>query len=727
MKQFYFLISLLLIGFYATAQTYKYPPTKTVDVSDIYFGRELKDPYRWLEDIKNDEVIKWFHDEADFTNSVLKQIPGRQTLFDELKEISKVKSATYGVYKVIGDTYYFSKRLPDEQTAKVYRKTGSNGQDELLFDPEDFQKGKIFNFWIDVNKTGTYLVLNLTEKGKELGDMYFMDLKTKKILSDTLRNSSGLFLASNEDIVLYMKSKTGDIHDPEVNLDVKTMLHTLGDNVVNDKVVASQVTNPELNFARSDVAYVDAFSNSPFVILQKIDVDASVELFYASLANLESDKLKWAPLCDKSEQIVQDLNFGNSPFVVRENFMYANTTKGNDMGKVIMVDLENPDFSNPKVVYDSSDNWKVESLSESKDFLVIVLSKNNVEYKNMKYNFSTKDLSEAIIPLKGTVYLMAMSPYSNEGMIINTSWTEPLNYYKYELLTDEFAKSSFYVNTPYPGMENLKVDEVEVASHDGTMVPLTIIYDKTKLKKDGSNISLLAGYGAYGIMIPPSFNPYSLALIERGVIIAYAHVRGGGEKGKLWHLAGQKATKPNTWKDFNACAEYLIDNQYTSSKHLACEGGSAGGILIGRAITERPDLYKVAVPMVGSLNPVRMELTTNGPLNIPEFGTMTDSLESRALIEMDAMHQIKSGTEYPAQLITTGFNDPRVTSWIPAKYAATMQKMNESDAPVLLYVDFDSGHSGGTTMDEYFKQQSDIMAFILWQCGNPDFQIKKNM
>ena len=726
MKKLYVLISLLLLGCYVTAQTYKYPATKTVEVSDTYFGKELKDPYRWLEEIKNDEVVKWFHDEADFTNSVLNNIPGKQTLFDELKKLSKVKSASYRVLDVIGEVSFFSKRLPGEQTSKFYRRFGDNGKDELLFDPENFVKDKIFDYSMDVNKTGTHILLNLTEKGKELGDIYFMDLKTKMILPDTIRNSSGYFLDSDTNIAVYLKNKTGDIHDPEVNLDMKTMLHTIGDNVENDKVVASRETHPELHFTRSDVSYVDTFAKSHFMILQKIDVDASVELFYAPLAELESDSLKWNPLCDKSEEIAQSMSFGGSPFVVRENLMYANTTKGTDLGKVIMINLESPDFSHPKVIYESMDNWKVESIGESKDYMLIALSKNNVEYKNLKYNFSTGNLSEAIIPLKGTVVLFPMNSFSNEGLILNTSWTEPMNYYKYDLLSDEFSKSPFYVNTPYPGIADLSVEEVEVASHDGTMIPLSIVYDKTKLKKDGTNIVLLSGYGSYGISTPPNFSYYDIPLFERGVVLAIAHVRGGGEKGKMWHKAGQKVTKPNTWKDFNACAEYLIDNHYTSPEHLACEGGSAGGILIGRAITERPDLYKAAVPMVGSLNPVRMELTTNGPLNIPEFGTMTDSIESRALIEMDAMHNIKPGTHYPAQLITTGFNDPRVTSWIPAKYAATMQKLNEGDAPVLLHVDFDSGHFGGSTIDESFKKQSDIMAFILWQCGDPAFQMTKS-
>src|SRR5690554_444097 len=271
-------------------------------------------------------------------------------------------------------------------------------------------------------------------------------------------------------------------------------------------------------------------------------------------------------------------------------------------------------------------------------------------------------------------------------------------------------------------MEGLVSETLEVASHDGTMVPLSLIYNSKLMKKDGSNICLLEGYGSYGMSIPPHFQPLSLSLLNRGVVIAFAHVRGGNEKGVNWHLDGRKINKPNTWKDFNACAEYLIDNRYTSANKMGCEGASAGGILIGRAITEKPDLYKVAMPLVGAMNALRFEFTPNGPGNTTEFGTVADSLEFHALLEMDAMHHIEQGVNYPAQLITTGFNDPRVVAWMPAKYAAMMQSTHKGPNPVLLNVQYESGHFGGSTFDERIEEEANIQSFLLWQCGHPDFQ-----
>ena len=303
----------------------------------------------------------------------------------------------------------------------------------------------------------------------------------------------------------------------------------------------------------------------------------------------------------------------------------------------------------------------------------------------------------------------------------NWGWTTPLNNYSYNAESKEFSEGIFHMEFNYPNMENIVYEEVEIPSWDGTLVPLSIVYDKNKLKKNGENIAFMMGYGSYGYAFLPRFSVNEFPLLNRGGVLAFAHVRGGGEKGNEWYLAGKKSTKPNTWKDFNACAEWLIQNKYTSPEKFGVSGGSAGGILIGRAITERPDLYKVAIPKVGALNSLREEFTPHGPVNIPEFGTLTIEEEFRALLEMDAYQNVEKGVKYPAQLITTGFNDPRVTSYIPAKYAAKMQNENGSRNPIFLDVDYQSGHFGGITIDEQFAQTAKEYAFLLWQCGGEEF------
>jgi len=264
-----------------------------------------------------------------------------------------------------------------------------------------------------------------------------------------------------------------------------------------------------------------------------------------------------------------------------------------------------------------------------------------------------------------------------------------------------------------PGFES---KEVMVPSHDGVLVPLSIIY-KTGIKLDGSNPTLLTGYGSYGLSRSVEFNPVQLAWLEKGGVYAVAHVRGGGELGEDWHLAGQKLNKPNTWKDFIACAEWLIAKGYTSPGRLAGQGGSAGGILIGRAITERPDLFTAALIDVGALDCIRVETTTNGVPNIPEFGTVTKPDEFKGLLEMSSYHHVKDGVKYPAVMLSHGVNDPRVEPWESAKMTARLQAATASGKPVLFRVDYHAGHGIGSTRAQAQEAQADKYEFMLWQMG----------
>jgi len=264
--------------------------------------------------------------------------------------------------------------------------------------------------------------------------------------------------------------------------------------------------------------------------------------------------------------------------------------------------------------------------------------------------------------------------------------------------------------------------EVKAKASDGTLVPLSIV-QKRGLTLDGSHPTLLHGYGSYGVTYDPGFDPSSLAWLERGGVIAVAHVRGGGEYGEDWHNGGRKATKMNTITDFIACAQYLIDQKYTSPEHLAGEGTSAGGITIGGAITERPDLFGAALDNVGMSDDLRAELQINGPANIPEFGTVKDEQDFHHLLSISAYHRIKDQTPYPAVLLTTGINDPRVDPWQMNKMTARLQAATSSGKPVLLRVDYDAGHGGiGATRTQHTNLLTDQYSFLLSELGDPDFQ-----
>lgn len=305
-----------------------------------------------------------------------------------------------------------------------------------------------------------------------------------------------------------------------------------------------------------------------------------------------------------------------------------------------------------------------------------------------------------------------------------TSWNKPFTEFNYNAETDVFTPGIFNKTAAYPkAYQDLVTEEVEVKGHDGVMIPLSIVHKKG-IKMDGSNVCFMDAYGAYGISAVPYFNEMENSLAVKGVIIAYPHVRGGSEKGEDWYKAGYKTTKPNTWKDFISCAEYLIKKGYTSKEKLAGTGTSAGGVLISRSITERPDLFAAAICNVGCANAMRLEFGANGPVNIPEFGTVKDSVECRALYEMDGVQHVVKGTKYPAVICVGGWNDPRVVAWQPGKFAAALQNASTSGKPVLLKINYDSGHfteDKNVTYANFANQY----AFVLWQCGHPDFQPKK--
>lgn len=244
------------------------------------------------------------------------------------------------------------------------------------------------------------------------------------------------------------------------------------------------------------------------------------------------------------------------------------------------------------------------------------------------------------------------------------------------------------------------------------MVPLSIVYDKTKVKKDGNNPVYLHGYGSYGFVVSPNNMQYLEPILKRGMIYAAAHVRGGGEKGGDWHQAAVLEKKPNSWKDFHACAEYLIDKGFTSKGKIAASGASAGGILVGRAITDRPDLYASAQIDVGLMNPLRMEFTPNALSGIKEHGTITIKEQVDVLYEIDSYHQTKTGEKYPGQYVTAGYEDPRVIIWQPAKYVAAMQAANRSDRPILFKINMEGGHFGSLG-DDIYKDLAESFAFIM--------------
>jgi len=341
-------------------------------------------------------------------------------------------------------------------------------------------------------------------------------------------------------------------------------------------------------------------------------------------------------------------------------------------------------------------------------------------YSTLRRLGSDGKLAPAALPFEGAI----IGAYANgleDGLwLLATSWLEPITVLRYDPATGRAADTGL---SPRPPVDTSRFEAIKTfaTARDGTKVPLSIIA-RRGLKRDGRNPTLVNAYGSYQITYTPGFNVRGIAFLEQGGVLAVAHVRGGGEYGRRWWKAGQLLAKPNTWRDLIDCCEALVREGWTSPAHLAIQGGSAGGITVGRALTERPDLFAAVISNVGVSNSLRAEFSQNGPTNIDEFGTIKDRDGFLGLKAMDSYQAVKDGTPYPAVLLTTGMTDPRVDPWHVAKMTARLQKATSSKNPVLLRVTFDAGHGIGSTRSQIDDERADEYAFVLWRAGVPGFQ-----
>jgi prolyl oligopeptidase len=402
------------------------------------------------------------------------------------------------------------------------------------------------------------------------------------------------------------------------------------------------------------------------------------------------------------------------------------TLKDAPNGKILRVSAADPDLSKAEVVLPGSSAVLTGSyvgtnvLRPAKDALYIQQAEAGIG-KVLRLSYQPGSKPQAIsLPFDGSVDDVVTNLTEPGALIDMASWTSPGDYYRYDPATAA-AVAMHLVPENAVDPKDFVSEERMAPAPDGTLIPLSIVYKKG-MKLDGNNPTALIGYGAYGDVFKPGFSRRNSEWIERGGILAVAHVRGGGEYGVAWHLAGQKLTKPNTWRDFIASAQYLIDHKYTSTPKLGIWSQSAGGILIGRAVTERPDLFAAAVDGVPCSDTLREETGANGPPNIPEFGTVTTKEGFEGLYEMSSYAHVKAGTKYPGILVTAGANDPRVDPWQGAKMAARLEAANASDKPILLRVNYDAGHGITDTVSQQVSDWTDIFTFFLWNFGEKDFQ-----
>jgi len=693
-----------------------YPPTKRTDASDTYFGRRYPDPYRWLENLNAADSQAWFKAQSGLADGVIDRIPGRDALVREWTALDRLQHATYGAISYQNGRVFYKKTLGGEIVGKLYLREGWNGPEKLLVDPSTYKPGVTTTIDSVVPSfDGRYVAIGFSSGGAEYSEIRILDVDRRTFLPERTHPTAGATGWTLDSRSFFYDS--GDVTDTRslaFKQHRKIRLHRLGTDFSADADFFSDASNPELGITPRELPAVGVDKLNPDYVFASVKTEQpELRMFYAPVAAMGRVPLKWSVFCRPSDDLVKG--------VVRHgDYAYAITHRDAPRYRLVRTPMSRLDWARAETVLPEAKD-SIQALAASRDYLFVVYS-NGIVGRIVKLAYATGAVSEVALPASGTVGIGCPDRTTNRCQVTLTSWTLPRTLYDYDADTGAFTKSAFNTAVAYPGFDRLVSEEVEVPGHDGVMIPLSIIHRKG-LPLDGDHSCILTGYGSYGVSLSPNFNLfYSVAL--RDVVIAVAHVRGGGEKGESWYKAGFKTTKANTWMDFISCAEYLIRRGYTNPRRLAGTGRSAGGILISRAITERPDLFAAAVCGVGDANALRLEFRPNGPLNAPEFGTVKDPVECAALYNMDGVQHVQPGSLYPALLGVAGWNDARVPAWQTGKFVATVQNASASGKPVLMKVNYDSGHF---TEDKSvtFRDFAGQYAFILWQTGHPDFQPAK--
>ena len=700
------------------ARLFPYPATRTVDASDTYFGVTYKDPLRWLEDLKSSDTAAWFKAQSTLTDGILDAIPGRDALVAEWQKLDALRPASYSELAFEGGRMFYRKRLGGENIAKIFYREGWTGPEHLLFDPATYipkfatarAVATVTSYSPSWN--GKHVLLAISSGGAEFSELRVIDVRSGALLPEVIYPSyGGTGWSPDHKGFFYDAGTTTDIKSLDIELHRKAKFHELGTDLSKDREILSDAAQSALGITPKEIPSVWVNESAPGYMLGSLGtVQNEMRLYVAPAGDRGAPNVHWQSLAQHSDNLVRG-------FAMHGEFVYAATHAGAAHYRLVRTKLAHPDWVHAETVIAEAAE-SIDHIAQSKEFLFVAYT-NGVTGHIAKLDLRSGKVSDVHLPDAGNVWVTCPDARGNRCVVGVDTWTNPSRKYDYDAETDTLAKSVFDSDVTYPGFVRLVSEEIEVPGHDGTMIPLSIVHEKG-MALDGSHSCILEGYGAYGISMTPYFSVMSsLALYD--VVLAFAHVRGGGEKGESWYKAGYKATKPNTWKDFISSAEYLVKTGYTSAAKLAGAGTSAGGILISRAVTERPDLFGAAVCNVGVANAMRAEFSANGPVNTPEFGSVKDPAGAAALSEMDGVMHVKQGERYPAILGVAGWNDPRGAPWQPGKLVAALQAASASQKPVLLKVNYDDGHftEERSVTFRNFAAQS---AFMLWQTGHRDFQ-----
>lgn len=683
----------------AVAQT-AYPKAHKDNTVDVYFGEKVADPYRWLEDDMSAQTAEWVNAENAVTRKYLDNIPMRKNILKRLKETAN--------YEKIG--------IPFKRQGKwyVYRNNGLQNQSVLYQMDSPTADASKQRVWLDPNAlstdgtvalkgiyfshNGRYMAYVISRSGSDWEEIYVKDCQTGRDIDDHIvwaKFTSATWLGDGFYYSAYDAPEKGRETSAKNSVQ-KIYYHKIGTPQSEDQLFFMNPTQP-LRFYNVDIDH-----DEKVMTLNEGGMDNGNNLYVRDLTKPNSQFI----------QMCSDTRFRYSTVETVGKKMYILTNAGAPKYRLMVADVDRPGYNDWKEVVPEGESVLTD-VTFADDRMILQYSKDNC---NQMYTYTTdgKRIGEIKLPTFGSTSASGMRG-QKEVFYSFTSYTMPNTVYSYDLNTD---KSTVWAAPKINfRSDDYKTDMVFYTSKDGTRAPLFITYKKG-MKLNGRNPLLLYGYGGFNITYAPFFLSNYIPFMERGGIYVHAVLRGGGEYGEDWHVAGTKLQKQNVFDDFIAAAEYLINNKYTSSDRLAIQGGSNGGLLVGACMTQRPDLYQVCLPAVGVMDMLRYHKFTIGWNWAPDYGTSDDSKEMfEYLRAYSPLHTLKPGVKYPATLVSTADHDDRVVPAHSFKFAARLQECQAGSAPTLISIGKDAGHGGGKPLAKRLAEQADILSFTLWNMG----------
>ena len=674
-----------------------YPETKTCDTVDVYFGTEVADPYRWLENDTSAETEAWVEAENAVTQAYLQSLPMRDRLVKRLTEL--VDYETVHAPKKHHGKWYFSRHDGKQNQYVVYVKDSLDGEARVFLDPNTFSEdGTVALTGMSWSNDGKYLAYRISRNGSDWQEIYVKDLETGELLNDHVewvKFSGATWHGKGFYYSTYDRPEEGR-ELSSINEGMKIYYHVIGTQQSEDKLFYSNPKEPQRFYT------VSVNEEQTLLFLFESGAGETNNLYVRDLRKPGSAYMT----------IADDMKYIYSPLYDEDNTLWLYTTENAPKGRIMKLDLRHLERENWTEVVAEQEN-KLDEVDVINRQLVVTYMKDACTHAYI-YTLDGQLRHEVSLPMAGSAYFTGdeKEPHCFFGF---SSFTQPGTIYRYDMDKNTYT----LYNQPKVQFDPDRYvsEQFFFASKDGTRVPMFIVHKKG-IPLNGQNPTLLYGYGGFNISLQPYFSAMLIPWLEQGGVYAVVNLRGGGEYGEEWHEAGTKMNKQNVFDDFIAAAEYLIEKGYTCPGKLAIEGGSNGGLLVGACMTQRPELFQVAIPQVGVMDMLRYHLFTIGWNWAGDYGTSADSKEMfEYLLAYSPLHNIQPGVSYPATLITTADHDDRVVPAHSFKFAAMLQACQAGDKPVLIRIDTKAGHGGGKPLAKRIEEQADIYAFIFYNMG----------